>query len=208
MVRSVYQNKWLWILIGIFVFLLIGIASEFLVPLDTHTSALFVATENSRIYDVFAVITELGSSRVLILLTFVFAVLLFVRTRQITLSLLLIMFILGTYFLNRIIKGFVARPRPFVNPLVDAYGYSFPSAHAMVSTVAYGLFVYVLYHWAKGEHVKKLVIILGALVIFIIGISRVILSAHYLNDVFAGFALGGALLFIFIPILNYVEKGE
>src|SRR5699024_3922258 len=51
---------------------------------------------------------------------------------------------LMSYLLNEMIKLIVVRERPSMNVDAHAIGYSFPSGHAMISMVCYGLFIYFL----------------------------------------------------------------
>ena len=46
---------------------------------------------------------------------------------------------------NQGLKLMIKRDRPNILRLVEIGGYSFPSGHAMVSTVLYGLIAYIAY---------------------------------------------------------------
>jgi membrane-associated phospholipid phosphatase len=49
----------------------------------------------------------------------------------------------GGAVLNQLLKALFSRPRPsFVDPLLTESGYSFPSGHAMLSLVVYGVLAY------------------------------------------------------------------
>ncbi|MBX3278678.1 MAG: phosphatase PAP2 family protein [Acidobacteria bacterium] len=93
------------------------------------------------------------------------------------------------YALNYTLKILFARSRPELSPLLlTPSGYSYPSGHAMVSTVVYGCAAYLLARkWPRARRW-----ITGAAVawIFLIGLSRVYLDAHWPSDVLAGFAAG------------------
>ncbi|GAA3328577.1 hypothetical protein GCM10020331_073090 [Ectobacillus funiculus] len=49
-----------------------------------------------------------------------------------------------TDFVNKWVKGVIARERPLLNEAIDAIGYSFPSGHAMLSIVTYGFVAFFL----------------------------------------------------------------
>ncbi len=98
--------------------------------------------------------------------------------------------------LNGILKIALARPRPY---LVDPYriqsahiesSYGIPSGHAQGGMVM-GLFF-------VRESRRKWVKVLIIAVIFIMGISRMIFGVHFLQDVLAGWALGGLVFVIFV----------
>jgi len=108
--------------------------------------------------------------------------------------------------LNFLLKAVFARPRPtFSDPLATALYYSFPSGHAMMSLIAYGLLGYFLFN-ALPERWQRVVVSAGLIVlILLIGFSRIYLGVHYLSDVLAGFAVGGLWLSFCITAMNYLQ---
>lgn len=95
----------------------------------------------------------------------------------------------GAIGLNFLLKGLFARARPELwQQIVDVRYYSFPSGHAMISVVIYGLIGYFL-----AAHFKRQsgwIISLTALLVAIIGLSRLYLGVHWPTDVIAGYAAG------------------
>jgi undecaprenyl-diphosphatase len=72
--------------------------------------------------------------------------------------------------------------------------FSFPSGHAVGSTVGYGMLAYCLaLRWRTRPRRIASTVGLGLLVL-LIGFTRVYLCVHYLSDVLAGFAVGLAWL--------------
>jgi membrane-associated phospholipid phosphatase len=116
--------------------------------------------------------------------------------------------LVGGMALNDLLKHIFTRPRPsFADPLLVAQNYSFPSGHAMMSLIGYGLFAYFLWHSLM--HYRYLRIILTfalALLVVLIGISRMALGVHYLSDVVAGYAAGGVWLTACILAMNTVDR--
>lgn len=93
--------------------------------------------------------------------------------------------------LNVLLKGMFARARPdLAAALSNAQGYSFPSGHAMGSTVVLGAISYVVMRAHFSWRVRSSIIALLAAVTLTIGISRVYLGVHWLSDIAAGFAAG------------------
>ncbi|MBC6612239.1 phosphatase PAP2 family protein [Hymenobacter sp. BT507] len=120
-------------------------------------------------------------------------------------SLLVPVVALGSITLNLLLKNFYHRPRPLL-PLVSASGLSFPSGHAMISASFYGLLIYLAY-----THVARPALRWGlmtglALLILLIGLTRVYLRVHYATDVLAGYAAGIVWLLVAIPLLKRLEK--
>ena len=100
--------------------------------------------------------------------------------------------VLGGEALNLLLKGLFAQPRPpFERPLLVETSYNFPSGLAMESLVVYGMLAYCTVLTLRGR--RKHAISLGetAVLVVLIGFSRVYLRAHYLSDVAGGFAPGG-----------------
>ncbi len=90
---------------------------------------------------------------------------------------------------NLLGKQLVGRSRP-LQMLVEETSFSFPSGHATLSMALYGFLIYIIIRTVKNVQVKIWSTIIFAVLIFLIGISRVYLGVHYASDVFAGFVLG------------------
>lgn len=107
--------------------------------------------------------------------------------------------------LNRWLKDLIDRARPEARHLVEAGSLSFPSGHAMSSIAFFGFLIYLVWRLVSTSWVRWLLSTLLALLILLIGFSRVYLGVHYPSDVLAGYAAGGACLAIFISIFTYVR---
>ena len=106
-------------------------------------------------------------------------------------------------------KQVVDRVRPDVlPPIVVEPGYSFPSGHAALSMVAYGI-VAVLLARQRGlpSWLRVVGIALAAALVVGIGISRVYLGAHFPSDVLGGWLLGAVIVLLFASITRAV-RGE
>lgn len=86
-----------------------------------------------------------------------------------------------------------ARPRPFPLP-PEAYEapYSFPSGHAALAMLAFGLLAVIAGH-AMGRWAKALVYALAGMAVFLIAFSRLYLGVHWLGDVLAGIAIAAVI---------------
>jgi len=101
---------------------------------------------------------------------------------------------LGALF-NQVLKLVFRRPRPDVLKLVEQSGYSFPSGHAMNSVIFYGLAAYLLVR--HGRHPARYLFAgIIAVMVLLIGLSRIYLGVHYASDVLAGFIIGAGWLII------------
>ena len=119
---------------------------------------------------------------------------------------------LSSLGLMSLLKNLFQRHRPAA-PLVEGItNYSFPSGHAFMSMAFYGLLIYFIRHNLKAGWLRTVIILLTALLIFLIGFSRIYLRVHYTSDVVAGFSMGIAwLLFVLLAMdhfktLNLAKK--
>ena len=94
----------------------------------------------------------------------------------------------GAGLLDVILKLSFRRQRP--NPLFDyplPESYSFPSGHALFSFVFFGSAAVLLAHRISSHALRVLVFVVAALLIGLIGISRIYLNVHHPSDVVAGY---------------------
>ena len=146
-------------------------------------------------------ISHLGSATVLILLCVVFAILF--KNKKTAIFIMLNLAVV--YLFNVLIKTIVARPRPQVLKLVHETSYSFPSGHAMVAAGFYGFLIYIAYKNIKDKKVRNSIIVFLSLLIFLIGISRIYLGAHYATDIMGGFVIGAIYL---VGFIKFYEKSK
>lgn len=124
--------------------------------------------------------------------------------RRIRPALLLVVAPASGQLLNLWTKQAVGRPRPVVDHAVaSAGGWSFPSGHAMLSTVVYGSLLLVVLPLMAAHHRRRSVMVVTVFVLAI-GATRVLLGVHFLTDVVAGHLLGGALLLVLAAALGIV----
>lgn len=160
----------------------------------------------SFLYGPFRGLTELGSRSFLIPFVVTAAVLLGIYLRNWLPPLFLIGGTYSTHLLNDFIKGLVLRERPSISVSANAVGYSFPSGHAMIPVVCYGLLAYFIVKRMKSEKRILAVYIFSVLLVLLIGFSRYVINVHYLTDIIAGFAMGALCLFFLIFLYEQIEK--
>jgi len=102
----------------------------------------------------------------------------------------------GGSLLNILLKHFFQRQRPVLeNPLVTLSSFGFPSGHTMGATLFYGLLALLIAHSTRwGWSHRVFAFCCAALLITLVGTSRIYLGAHYLTDVLGAIALGLAWL--------------
>jgi undecaprenyl-diphosphatase len=102
----------------------------------------------------------------------------------------------GGSLLNILLKHFFQRQRPVLeNPIVTLSSFGFPSGHTMGATIFYGLLALLIAHSSRWAWRHRIFGFCGAaLIIVLVGVSRIYLGAHYLTDVLGAIALGLAWL--------------
>lgn len=104
------------------------------------------------------------------------------------------------------LKHFFNRPRPLVPLLKEIPGLSFPSGHAFMGFIFYGLLIYISYREISNKWLKLITIIILIFLIILVGFSRVYLRVHYASDVIAGYCFGFLSLTILIVLLKKIEE--
>jgi undecaprenyl-diphosphatase len=134
--------------------------------------------------------TEFGSSEWIGVVLFSL-VLFFVWKRWWPSLVTLIVAVPGGMLLNELVKVVVHRHRPFVDgPFVDWSGYSFASGHTIGATLLYGQLALFILPMIKGRRWRTLTVSSAALLIALVGFSRIALGAHFLTDVLAAILFG------------------
>jgi membrane-associated phospholipid phosphatase len=116
--------------------------------------------------------------------------------------------LVGTALLNTNLKEVFRRLRPKLpDPWITEPGWSFPSGHAMGSFVAYGFLAYLLTRMTPTHFPRRKAIALLAVLILLIGFSRIYLGAHFLSDVIGGYA-AAAVWLTFCILMTHRTQGR
>lgn len=192
--------KWIiaFIMIILFIAIIRSVYKENIVGFDEfyyqHVSKLI----SDKMTFFVKTITNLGGAFMLISLTIL--ILLVSKNKQygiLTGVNLVIIFIV-----NVILKFIFARPRPIDINLMEEIGYSFPSAHAMVSTAFYGFIIYLIWQENLKNTHKWIYSVLLSILIILICTTRIYLGVHYASDVFGGMFISISYLILFTSIIS------
>lgn len=109
-------------------------------------------------------------------------------------------FLFLSFSLNSLLKNIFRIPRPYTYSNVKqididtGYGYSFPSGHAQMSTTFAGMFSTVFR--------RTWIYIVGAILVFLTGFSRMYLGVHTPLDILCGIAVG----LLLTTLGNFLKK--
>lgn len=132
--------------------------------------------------------TFLGEPVILLIVCLILSIWLLTRGQR-SQATVLVIAAAGAIALNNLLKLLFGRARPMLwERIVDVGQYSFPSGHAMISMVIFGMIGYLLSFrfplWRIG------IISLTILLVTGIGLSRLYLGVHWPTDIVAGYAAG------------------
>ena len=157
---------------------------------DHEVAGWFHAHLTRTFVTVLRAFTEFGSSEWIGVVLFLLVVF-FVWKRWWPSLVTLIVAVPGGMLLNELVKVLVHRHRPFVDgPFVDWSGYSFASGHTIGATLLYGQLALFILPIIKGRRWRTLTVSSAALLIALVGFSRIALGAHFLTDVLAAIFFG------------------
>jgi undecaprenyl-diphosphatase len=158
--------------------------------------------ETARLTDMMRSITFFASAKFL-LIAYILLVLWFWLIKKNSLLALDVAAIsIASFLFNTMLKELFRRVRP-TDPLIEPLeNYSYPSGHASLGFIFYGLLAYLI--WRSGIRPVYKYIVSGLFILFslLIGFSRIYLRIHHTSDVIAGICLGIAWLSIAIWFLE------
>ncbi len=173
--------------------------------LDAKLADLFTYVPDT-INPFFILVTELGDKKGIgIVALFVLVWLLVIKRHFLGAAAITLSTALGNE-VNKLLKDWIARPRPELEHLAHVDSLSFPSGHAMVGLIFYFFIAYLVIEGMKSAAAKRIVVIGTVLLLLLLGASRIILQVHYPTDVIGGYAFGYIWVMISIYIYNFFKR--
>ncbi|MBT7102471.1 phosphatase PAP2 family protein [archaeon] len=163
--------------------------------IDTATNALMQQIQNPFLTSISKLIAFITDPIVLLIAALIIASYLYTK-KQNKKATIFASAIIITAILIKLSKAIFQRARP-ANALVQELTQSFPSGHATMAVIFFGL---VAYMFARKKY--KPATVITTLIILIIAFTRIYLNVHWLTDIIAGLALGTAILILSILALK------
>jgi len=171
--------------------------------IDMEIMNLVAVFRSTGITKAFIFLTYLGNWQVIVGLSVVAIIILALlkKTREI---IFFTAALISGEVIKELLKFLIHRPRPDIRfSLIPENGYAFPSGHAVISMIFYGMVGYFIYKLCRKTWQKIILSITIVTLIFLIGLSRVYLGIHWAFDVFAGWLIGSAILaFLIVKLKN------
>lgn len=176
------------------------------VEADIRIMNLVAALRSMAVVKIFLLFTYLGNWQFIISLGAIIAIALVLLKEKRKLAFLIIGFV-GGELLSVVFKLLMHRARPDIGfSLVSQSGYAFPSGHAAMSLIFYGMICYGFLKVFKKQWLKLSLVILAVTLIFFISFSRIYLGVHWVSDILAGWAIGIAFLILLITFFKHQER--
>ncbi|MGX6442337.1 phosphatase PAP2 family protein [Neobacillus sp. K501] len=172
---------------------------------DSKLADLFAMLPDS-VNPFFLLLTELGDKKGIGIVAIIFLGWLLLFKRNLLAAAAIALSVALANEVNKLLKELIGRERPDLEHLAHVDSLSFPSGHAMVGLVVYVFIAYLIIEGMKSAKGKRVVVISAAVLMLLIGASRIILQVHYPSDVIGGFAFGYIWVFFSILLYNYFKK--
>lgn len=179
---------------------------NFFLSLNLKLQNLAIVFQYERLVNFFKAVTFLGQWQFLLILGILLIFFLWTFKKRFYIFPILVSLI-GAQINSSLLKNILDKPRS-LDALVLEQSFSFPSGHAIMSIVFYGIIVFLLFKLFKSKKIKVLFLVLGFLLIFSIDFSRIYLRVHFFSDVLGGFLLGLVWLVLAITWMKslYLNK--
>jgi len=179
---------------GLYLILLGLVVSKvsFIINFDARVSELISAARPESIISLMQAITRLGNGVIPTVLT-VIACLILVLKNKLKDTLFFSGTMLSGLLLKSLNKILVDRLRP-LDGIIAVTESSFPSGHAMLSLLFFSLAAFYIHPLCKSKREQHLLSWAVAVIVLLIGFSRIYLGVHWFTDVLGGYLLGIAWL--------------
>jgi membrane-associated phospholipid phosphatase len=164
--------------------------------LDRKADAVVGLTRHAWLHGSMETVSLLGQGTTLVPLIALASLLVWRHRRRWAVALPVVM--AGAGGLQLLAKWAVDRPRPNAAP------WGFPSGHALIVVVFFGIVAYLMWTSRTGRCWRCATFALCAATVLAVGFSRMYLDMHWLSDVGGGFAIGFGYLLFTIRLVELV----
>jgi membrane-associated phospholipid phosphatase len=172
------------------------------IRIERGVAGAISAPRDSAWFDVFRIVTTAGSYAFVATGAAVLAVESWIRTRDLRLAIACVLAPGLAGLAEVVLKPIVGRPRPATSVATGQPRFGFPSGHASGATALGVCAVVAAWTVWSSRRVRAWTLVGFAVYVIVIGVSRVVVGAHYAGDVIGGWLLGAAIAGATIDVLN------
>lgn len=176
-----------------------------LIGFDNSVTDYVLSHRSPALDTYFKMVTDIGDVEGYVIVTIIAAIISWAVLKKWKYMLQIGIVMIISALSNLALKRVFNRARPTIEQLVTADGLSYPSGHAMAAMSFYGFLIYLFYKMKMNKILKYTGMLLAALLILSIGISRIYLGVHYPSDIVAGFIAGAVWVVFCIIVFNLIE---
>ncbi|VVB79979.1 Undecaprenyl-diphosphatase [uncultured archaeon] len=184
------------VLLIIFIVLALIVKVSPTLSIDNSVSNFILSHQNNYLLNFSKIIGIIFDTIPMIVLSLIISVFLFIKSKPKE-ALYFASASIITGALIYVLKDLIARPRPVLQAVQET-SFAFPSGHATISIVFFGLLTLFAFKHMKSKKQKILSLITSLVLILIAGLTRIYLNVHWLTDVIGGYLLGATILTTFI----------
>ena len=191
--------------INLFIELTETLKTDTLARYDAAVTDYIISHRNPSLTTFFKFVTDIGdvTGYLIVLILFVLLSWRIIKSWKYVLQSVVVL-VLATLS-NMVLKRFVDRARPGIEHLVTVKTLSYPSGHAMGAMAFFGFLIYLISKLRINRILKYSLMVLVALLILSIGISRIYLGVHYPSDVAGGFIAGFIWVVFCVLIFDVIQ---
>lgn len=175
-----------------------------MLAIDTIINSSIHLLQSHGLTKFMSLTTMIGNKETMLVLTVALLCFLVYKKRYQN-SILLAFGMLGGLLIELSIKAIVQRKRP-EGALIEATGYSFPSAHSMMTLVFFAILIYAVKDDIKSAFLRYLLIAASIIIVLLVSFSRLYLGVHWLSDVIGGLIIGLLWLILLFFTLKFASN--
>lgn len=171
---------------------------NFIFYVDAIANTFFInlVQQENFLYEIFKFITFFGSFEFVSIFLILFSLYYLYEERfklfgKYSKKLLFPLFssLIISFMVSYFLKYYFLTPGPAGRTLLE-FDPSFPSAHAATSVAFFGVIYFLYNKKIKNKNERRVFLLLILFMVFLVGLSRLVLDVHFLSDVLVGYIVG------------------
>ncbi|MDQ0352988.1 undecaprenyl-diphosphatase [Alkalibacillus filiformis] len=198
-----------------FIALSISVINQEQTWLDRQIADVLSPLQDTAFMSSMDLISNLGSTELLAVLSLLTIAVLWFKQKSLKHIILFIAVMGGGVLLNLLFKFSFERGRPDDQHHIEAFGvnlelvsYSFPSGHSTRAFLFFAFLIYIACMFINHRVAKGAIITALTIVIFAIGVSRIMLDAHFATDVLGAYSVSLAWLMLCVIVFEQTMKNR